>query len=147
MFKLLFLLPLVALVDPMLLIWLWPRLPFWALIAGLIVLPLLVNAIARRKTNSADSPFAGMLRGGARIIAWYPGPLSKISSVLLLFPPLENALCRKAVSAVIGNAMSPEQRAMIEAAQTRRSAPASASAAPVERDENGLRRAQGRVIK
>lgn len=141
MFKMLFLLPLVALLDPLLLIWLWPRVPFWALVAGLVVLPLLVNAIARRKINPSDNPFAGMLRGGARIIAWYPGPLSKISAVLLLFPPIENALCRKALSTVMGSAFSPEQRSKIEAARNRR------PGASVERDESGLKRAQGRVIK
>lgn len=137
--KWLFFLPLIALLDPLILIWIWPRLSPAMLIGGLLVFPLIVTFVARRKISDADRMFM-WVRNAARIAAWYPGPISKIVSIVLLLPPVERAILNRAVSMML----PPQHRDLFNAAMKQNSGK---PPPPAERDEHGMKRAKGRVIE
>jgi hypothetical protein len=98
MFKWLFILPVIALIDPLLLYWLWPRTQVWQQVAGLVVYPLAATVYSRRELADASNFPARITRLTARIMAWYLGPISKLLSFILLLPPVERAISRWAVS-------------------------------------------------
>src|SRR4051812_18245557 len=85
MFKLLFIIPLIALVDPFLLFyWAFPHLNVWSQVGILFVYPLLATLIVRAKKIDEGDLATSVLRKVTRCFIWYPGPISKFISLLIL---------------------------------------------------------------
>lgn len=141
MLKLLFLLPIVALLDPLLLYFLWPHLSVWSQIFGLMIYPLLFTFFVQRNNADGDVLIKSM-RFLARLAAWYPGPISKLLAFVVALPPVENAIRRRVFKAVASNfvpgasQISPEDMERMARGET-----------AVRRDEHGLKEARGRVVE
>ena len=94
MFKLLFIIPIIAFIDPFILYWMWPKLNFWVEFGGLIVLPLIISIITTARSTQPGDFFTRPIRIATKIAAWYPGPICKIIAILLVIPAIERALIR-----------------------------------------------------
>lgn len=142
MFKWLLVLPLIAFVDPFLLYWMWPHLNLWVQVGALIVYPLLASLYSRSRPTQEGDIFTRPIRIGARIAAWYPGPISKLLSLLLISAPFERALTRWLTQRF--------QQHILRGINTGtpRNAPGAPpfTAAPEPGDEK-LKRARGRVVE
>ncbi len=145
MFKLLFVLPVIAFVDPFLLYWMWPHLNFSVQLAALIIFPLVVTILLRSKPISEGELFVRPIRFGTRVAAWYPGPISKVLSLLLIVPAIERGVIRWATDQFqqhILRGIAPASNGT-PGAKTKAD---SFSAAPRPGDDN-LKRARGRVVE
>lgn len=145
MFKWLFALPLIAFLDPLLLYWIWPHLSTWMQVGGLIVYPLAATLYTRSKTLQEGDVLTRSVRLGARVAAWYPGPISKFLALFLMTPPLERAVVRWGAQLIQKHVLRGMNNANVASGVSPSGAP-SPDTGPLPGDEN-LKRARGRVIE
>ncbi|MEI6232346.1 MAG: hypothetical protein WCT04_04805 [Planctomycetota bacterium] len=127
MFKWLLVFPLVAFFDPFLLYWMWPRLNQPAQISLLIVYPILVTLLLKRRPIPEGDIVTKYVRVGVRVLAWYPGPISKIASFFLVINPIERSIAmwlNQRVQQYILRGINPSP------AHTAKSSPADANLKP-----------------
>lgn len=142
MFKLLFVLPLIALADPFLLYWMWPSLSFGVQIGMLIVFPLAVTFYTRSRPIADGELFTRPIRFATRVAAWYPGPMSKILALLMVIPSVERLVIRLATERFQQHIL----RGINTGVPTAQPAPKPFSKASLPNDDK-LKRARGRVIE
>ena len=103
MLRLLFLGALLAAADPMLLYVIYRVCGGWAMLAVLVIPPLIggtlvsmaVHGLEGRATTQQPMPEAlghRILLTAARILFWYPGPVSTLLALLLLVPGVRRVL-------------------------------------------------------
>jgi hypothetical protein len=87
----------LACADPILLYYIYEATNGWVVLGILLPFPLLVSWLAGYLRREEESVGGLMLSFIARLLLWYPGPVSKLLAVLLLLPPVRRLLMRWAL--------------------------------------------------
>src|SRR5438046_2657591 len=89
---------LLSVVDPLLLYLIWGRMSNMQLILLLVIFPLTISSLSRWATRQNPSLGGISLSLVARLLAWAPGIISKLLSILLIIPPIQMLIARWATA-------------------------------------------------